>query len=103
MTSRQDADTSSPVSKMASALFWSSFSDEVTKLAAKSPVGLKVPKPGTNLKGMERVQLNPGKTPITAPGQANASVASTSGVGHSFQVGRTGTSANPAPQPPDLR
>lgn len=88
-----------PVSKEASAVFWHAFGDELTKVSAKSPVGLKVPKPGTNLVGMTRVQLTPGKTPITAPGQSNASVASTSGVGHSFPLGRTGTSANPAPGP----
>lgn len=88
--------------KAASAIFWEAFVDEITKSAAKSPTTIKVPKPGTNLKGMERYTANPGKTPITEPGKANASKASTSGVGFTTAVGRTATSANPTPAPPPV-
>ena len=87
--------------KKASAVFWESFSDELSKVAAKRPTTLKVPKPGTNLKGMERYTANPGKTPITEPGKENASAASISGLGRSNDtVGRSATSANPTPPPP---
>jgi hypothetical protein len=84
-------------------LFWTCFSDELFKTAAKSPITLKVPQIGTNLKGMERYTANPGKTPITSPGKESGTLASTSGVGHSFPIGRTGTSANPAPTPQLVR
>jgi hypothetical protein len=88
--------------KKASALFFAAFYDELVKLGAKNPVSLKVPKPGTNLKGMERYTANPGKTPITAPGKATGSAATTSGLRHSTQIGRSGTSANPTPPPPSV-
>ncbi len=88
-----------PEKTSSASVFWSSFFDEIEKLSAKNPLSLKVPKPGTNLKGMERFTANPGKTPVTAPGKVNASLASSSGVGHSLSVGRTGTSAQPTPHP----
>ena len=89
--------------KDASASFWTSFSDELQKLAAKDPTKFKVPKPGTNLKGMERYTANPGKTPITEPGKANSSSVTISGLGRTNDtVGRTATSANPTPQPPPV-
>lgn len=86
-----------------SGAFWSAFSEELTKVGEKSSTLLKVPQIGTNLKGMERFTGKPGKTPITSPGKASGSLATTSGLGHSFPTGRTGTSANPAPPPAPVR
>ena len=85
-------------------LFWTSFADEFEKQAAKGPTTFKVPKPGTTtFGGMDRYTGNPGKTPVTSPGKASGSLATTSGLGHSAPVGRTGTSANPSPVPPPVR